>query len=169
MRHSVQIRKDYLSPTTKGSPLYVGDHYQISKGPEIDEPKSIKKILAPEVDIFSELPESVYQNEHANAFLNEMRKSLIKKDQGTFHGVVLPKLFLTEHTEETIVIEWIFNYFRLYFSFDKEEGDYFGEIVNIPERSFFRNFFKKMSFENFPDIAKAEINYAITLVGDGKK
>lgn len=169
MRHSVLIRKDYLSPTTKGSPLYVGDHYQITKGPEIDEPKSIKKILAPEVDIFSELPESVYQNEHANAFLNEMRKSLIKKDQGTFRGVVLPKLFLTEHTEETIVIEWIFNYFRLYFSFDKEEGDYFGEIVNDPERDFLRNEYKPMKFEKFPDIAKGEINYAVILARGGKK
>lgn len=122
---------------------------------------SIKKNLPPGFDIFSALPESVYKNERVGAFLDEMKKSLVKKDQREFRGVVLPNLFLSENTKETIVIEWIFKDFRLYFLFDAKEGDYYGEIVNDSEKGVFHNCFNKMNFEKFPDIAEAEINFAI--------
>lgn len=128
-----------------------------------DNYEKIERILSPEVDIFTEIDAEVYENENVKCFLNELRRCLQEWDKEELSKVVLPKLIVTEHTPESIVLEWIFSYFRLYFSFDLTEGDYYGEVMGNLESEVFRNEFRKMKREDYPLVAEAEIAYAIMM------
>ena len=128
-------------------------------------PSGIKRVLSPENDIFSALPQFVFDNEHAKMFLDEMKRTLMNTDRADLEGVTLSKLRVTEHTDMTLVLEWIFNYFRLYFSFDKKEGDFFGEVSSDPENRKFHNTFNKMEISDFSKVAEAEVMYAVMMAG----
>lgn len=168
MCKTLLINDRYIKAPTKNRLFFIGD-YHVSNQTDDADALSIDKILPPEIDIFSELPCFVFENEHASVFLREMKRSLLEKSQGKLRGIALPKLLVSDHTENSIVLEWIFNYFRLYFSFDPEDGDYYGEVVNNSESEEFRSFSKRMVFEKFPEIAEAEIDSAITLLEGGKR
>lgn len=126
---------------------------------------NIYKVLSPEIDIFSELPNYVYKNTHVKDFLNEMKLSLLEIDRSVLDNVTLSKLCLTEYSDMTIVIEWIFNYFRIYFSFDSNEGDYYGEVKSDVENGRFHNTFNRMDVSDYHVVAKEEINYAVKMAG----
>ena len=130
--------------------------------------ESIKKILSPEVDIFSELPTKVYNIEYVKLFLDDLRACILNHDPEDFRCITLPKLRVTELTDITIVIEWIFNYYRLYFTFDKNEGCFYGVVKNDIENNEFLNEFKKMDQENFSIVAETELEYAILMAKGGK-
>lgn len=139
---------------------------QVVNTPEVNRiPFGVKRVLSPEIDIFSALPSFVFDNKHAKMFLDEMKRALINIDKADLEGVSLTRLMVTEHTDMTLVIEWIFNYFRLYFSFDKEEGDFFGEVSNDPENGKFHNTFNKMLVSDYAKVAAAEVMYAIMMAG----
>lgn len=128
-------------------------------------PFGIKRVLSPELDIFSTLPQFVFDNEHAKMFLEEMKHTLLNINSADLEGVTLSKLIVTEHTDMTLVLEWIFNYFRLYFSFDKKEGDFFGEVSIDPENGKFYNAFNKMEISEYSRVAESEVMYAVMMAG----
>ena len=51
------------------------------------------------------------------------------------------------HHRATISIEWIFNYFRAYFSFESDDEDSYGMIENNKENQEFSNYFRKLKPE----------------------
>ena len=130
-------------------------------------PLNIKRVLPPELDIFSELPAYVYKNEDARIFLEELRKHLLSYKREELDGIYLSKLRVTESNDITLVIEWIFNYFRLYFSFDRDEGNYYGEVHTDNEKGSFHNAFNRMERDDYPKIAEAEMDYAVMMAGGG--
>lgn len=42
------------------------------------------------------------------------------------------------------MLDWIYNYFRVYFSFDTDEGNFYGIISSNPEAGSYSNDFKAM-------------------------
>lgn len=172
MSRSVIITKGYSTQgnTNSGRSFYVGGYsYLPNSDTRMNRvPEKIKRILSPEIDIFTSIPATIYENERAKSFLNEIRRCLLNWDQDELRGITLPKLRVTEFTEATIVIEWIFNYFRLYFSFDKKEGDFYGEVMSDTEKGKFHNEFRKMELEEFPCIAEAEVAYAVMMAEGGE-
>ena len=172
MSRSMTITKGYSSQIKTNScrSFYIEGYSHV---PNSDirtnrTPKGIIRVLPPETDIFTALPASVYRNDRAKAFLNEMRTCLLNWDKNELGGITLPKLRMTEFTDVTIVIEWIFNYFRLYFSFDQKEGDFYGEVMHDTENGKFYNEFQKMEIEEFPSIAEAEVAYAVMMAEGGE-
>lgn len=127
----------------------------------------LSKTLSFETDIFSSLPESVFSNEHAKIFLLEMKKVLLSIDAKRLQGITLPKLQLTSETDSTLVIEWIFNYFRFFYLFDKNEGDSYGLVMNNIESGEFLNQCNSFNKKSLSNIARDEIFHAITLA-EGK-
>lgn len=121
------------------------------------------KVVSPEIDIFSELPKSTFDNTHARKFLNELKRSLVNVEKADLAGITLSKLLVTENSEMTLVIEWIYNYFRVYFSFDKKEGDYYGEVANNPEEGKFINTFNKMDESDYSNVADEEVSFVIRM------
>ena len=172
MSRSVTITKGYSSQigTKSGRSFYIGgySHLPNSDTEANNPPENIKRVLSPEIDIFTALPAEIYDNDNAKSFLNEIRRCLLNWDQDELRGITLPKLRVTEFTEDTTVIEWIFNYFRLYFSFDKKEGDFYGEVMGDPENGRFHNEVRKMELEEYPRVAEAEVAYAVMMAEGGE-
>lgn len=166
---SISVKKGYYvgEQDKQNRSFYVGGYSSqvINTSGFNHVPFGIKRVLSPEIDIFSALPQFVFDNEHAKMFLDEMKRALINTDRADLEGVTLSKLRVTEHTDMTLVLEWIFNYFRLYFSFDKKEGDFFGEVSSDPENGKFHNAFNKMEISDYSKVAEAEVMYAVMMAG----
>lgn len=71
--------------------------------------------------------------------------------------------------EATISIEWIFNYFRAYFSFESDDEDSYGMIENNKENQEFSNYFRKLKPEEYELVAKSVLDYIIMMGGFGKR
>lgn len=166
---SITIQKGYYAgdKEKQNRSFYVGGYSSqtVNTSGSNQIPFGIKRVLSPEIDIFSALPQFVLENEHARLFLDEMKQALLKLDSAILEGVTLSKLRVTEYTEMTLVLEWIFNHFRIYFSFDKQEGDFFGEVSSDPEHGKFHNDFNKMEVSEYARVAEAEVKYAVMMAG----
>lgn len=121
----------------------------------------IMPTLSEDVDIFNQLPTFVYENKDAKEFLATLRNALLSVD---LSGITLSKLCVSEHTESGVVIDWIYNYFRIFFSFDKEDGNFYGVISSNPEEKSFSNDFRAMNSNQYEVIAQKTINYVIQMI-----
>lgn len=118
--------------------------------------------LSLDTDIFSGLPEFVFENKKVERFLNVLKNVIATSD---LEGVTLSKLHLSEYNEATISIEWIFNYFRAYFSFESNDEDSYGMIENNRENQEFSNYFRKLKPEEYELVAKSVLDYIIMMGG----
>lgn len=89
---------------------------------------NITESLNGDLDIFTDLPESVYKEKDVALFLDALRGVIAEENP---QNVTLSKLIVTEKTDSGCTLDWIYNYFRLYFSFDKNDGDYFGFMSTL--------------------------------------
>ena len=120
--------------------------------------------LPPELDVFSDLPDSVNENNHASKFLKELKECIINYDRSIIGNVSLSKLLETEHTDTVIVIEWIYNYFRVFFGFDKKEGDFFGRVYSDKENGVYSSNVFKMTEDEYRAVAQNNLDYIIEAI-----
>lgn len=119
---------------------------------------NITESLNGDIDIFTEIPETLYKEKDVALFLKSMREAIVEENP---QNVTLSKLIVTEETETGCTLDWIFNYFRLYFSFDKIDGDYFGLMSHDIEKKSYKNEFNFMEPQNFKSIAKSVLSYVL--------
>jgi hypothetical protein len=122
---------------------------------------NITSSLDSDLDVFTNLPDFVYDNKDASIFLQSLRKAIIKENP---KDITLAKMIVTEKTETGFTLEWIYNYFRIYFSFDSEDGNFFGCISHNGEDGYFKNEFKPMKVSEFDDVAEAILDYVIMMI-----
>lgn len=127
------------------------------------EDPRVKRVLPAALDVFSDLPGFVYDNDHAKAFLECLRKQIVDYNPIEIEGIVLSKLQVSEATEKLLIIEWIYNYFRFYYAFDKIDGDYRGVVMNDPDDDKFTNDVQKMKPEDFDAFAEADLTYVVMM------
>ena len=147
-----------VTPSYPLSTCHYGEPYT-----ESSEDNSILSInyaanLNADVDIFSELPARIYNHEHINDFLNAFKNAIAKAD---IENTTLSKLVISEETDTNITLDWIYNYFRIYFSFDKNQGDHFGFISYDPNNGAFRNFLNVMKPEDFKTVVKTLLKVVV--------
>ena len=130
---------------------------------ESDSAEGIERSIPSDLDIFSELPKSVYENSEVRDFLSSLRKNLIK-NMSIFDGVTLNKLRVSESTNSMVVLEWIYNYFRYYYGFYKDDGDFYGYVINNPVAGDFTNYSKKMSRSEFDNISEKSLIEVVQMV-----
>lgn len=135
----------------------------ITQVPAQYENLKVKRILSAALDVFSDLPSSVYNNDHAKKFLECLRDKIANYDSSEINGIVLSKLQVSEVSEKVLVIEWIYNYFRFYYAFNKLDGDYRGFVVNNPENDRFTNDVRKMNPEDFDSLAEEDLTYVVMM------
>lgn len=123
---------------------------------------SLQRKLSSDLDIFSELPKEVFLNTKAAFFLSALRNIILCTD---LEGVTLSKLHVSEMTEESLMIEWIFNYFRTYFSFEKNNQDSYGMIENNPETQEFSNRFRSLKINEYEEVARSIVDYIVMMGG----
>ena len=122
---------------------------------------NITESLNGDLDIFTDLPESVYKEKDVALFLDALRGVIAEENP---QNVTLSKLIVTEKTDSGCTLDWIYNYFRLYFSFDKNDGDYFGFMSHDTEKELYKNEFKAMKPQDFKNVAKAMLNYVLVMI-----
>lgn len=117
--------------------------------------------LPSDLDIFDELPSYVYDYDDAKTFLNILRNVLLAQN---LQDVTLSKLYVSEHSDSGVVLDWIYNYFRIYFSFDAKEGNFYGIISNNPEEGSFSNDFRIMDSRYYDILAKDIVDYVVKML-----
>ena len=122
---------------------------------------NITESLNGDLDIFTDLPESVYKEKDVALFLDALRGVIAEENP---QNVTLSKLIVTEKTDSGCTLDWIYNYFRLYFSFDKNDGDYFGFMSHDTEKELYKNEFKAMKPQDFKNVAKAMLDYVLVMI-----
>ena len=117
--------------------------------------------LDADVDVFTEIPDDIYKNKDASLFLEALRQVIAKESP---QNVTLSKLIVSEHTDTGCTLDWIYNYFRIYFSFDINEEDYFGFMSHNLVDGSYKNEFMPMKPSDFAVIAQAMLDYVIMMI-----
>ena len=144
------IRSDYRE---KNSMDFGKSNIEETSSGTINE--SYTRKLSIDTDIFSKLPKDVFKNQRVNQFLLTLKRVVADAD--------------LEFNESTISIEWIFNYFRAYFSFEKDDEDSYGMIENNTETQEFSNYFRRLKPEEYNVVARSVLDYIIMMGGFGQR
>lgn len=119
---------------------------------------SIGRDLPADIDIFSELPSEVFVLPEVGEMLSALKQVLSELPTD---GVTLSKLRISEYTAESLVLDWIFNYFRVYFSFDFNGDDSFGMIANNPVEDSFFTSCKRIKESQYSTVASEVIAFVL--------
>lgn len=117
--------------------------------------------LPTDIDIFKNLPNSIYKNNTVRNFLNSLRKVLLNT---YLENITFSKLVVSEVSNTGVVLDWIYNYFRIYFSFDTIEGNFYGYVSYNKERGYYENKFSSMFEKDFEEIAELSVEYVIKML-----
>lgn len=167
MSKKIYIEKNKYSTTQQRSPnKNIANYYFVNYNNDSptytgDDDISIITNLPSDVNIFSDLPDYVYQNTNALEFLNVLKKKL--KDFAS-ENITFSKLRVSEHSETNLVLDWIYNYFRVYYSFDSNDGNYYGIVVNNTEVGSFTNKFALMQSNKYEEIANYILDFVVKMI-----
>lgn len=118
-------------------------------------------VLGVNEDVFSELPDEVYSNHRVRYFINVLKKVISETD---LENVTLSRL-RANRDESGITIEWVFNYFRVYFSFENNGDDSYGMVENNKENGVFNNFFRILRVDEYEEVVRSVVDYIIMMGG----
>ena len=119
-----------------------------------------ESILCVELDIFERLPNDIIKSKpRVSRFLDEMRTYMVdnSKNLSDFHYNRL-SIELSSNSDE-LMIDWIYNYFRVFFSFDDNEGDMYGLIENNPQTKIFRSEFCPFNESNYDEVVAKSVKF----------
>lgn len=77
-------------------------------------------------------------------------------------GLTFTKFHLSSLDDGSFNMEWIENYFRVYFAFEKDENDTWGMVVNDTEHEDFLSTFHRLKKEEFASAARESIEFVIS-------
>lgn len=134
----------------------VNDNNKIEAMVKIEAPLPVEKRIFDDIDIPSIKIPRVQQ--FIQAFTNELRNTDTSE-------ITMSKMRLAE-TEDSNELEWIYSYFRVYFSFEANSDDTYGFVENNTESGSFRSSFDKMKEEEYSLIARKSIDFVKNLIKD---
>ena len=116
--------------------------------------------LSSDLDIFANLTNARIQSmPRVSKFLNELRLS-IANNSSNLKTIHFNKLSLEESSRPgELMIDWIYNYFRAFFSFDNKEGDMYGLIVNNTETKIFHSEFEPLKESDYNEVAAKSVRF----------
>ena len=80
-----------------------------------EEEIDILPAIPKEMDLFSEVPSEAFLNPHFKKFVQLFNKAITQRGN---KNRTFAKFVLTDITERIVEIEWIYNYFRVYYEFN---------------------------------------------------
>lgn len=116
--------------------------------------------LSSDLDIFENLKDVRIQSmPRVSKFLNELRLSIVDNTTN-LKSIHYNKLTLEEPSRPgELMIDWIYNYFRAFFSFDDKEGDMYGLIVNNTETKNFKSEFEPLNESEYNEVAAKSVKF----------
>ena len=79
--------------------------------------------------------------------------------------VSFSKFHLSELTDYTVEIEWVYNYFRVYFYFDMRGKDAFGSVERNPFNGKLTNSSRFFDQDEMKKVVESQIDYVIMMQG----
>ena len=116
--------------------------------------------LSSDLDIFVNLSDARIQSlPRVSKFLNELRLSIVN-NASNLKTIHFNKLSLEESSRPgELMIDWIYNYFRAFFSFDDKEGDMYGLIVNNTEKKIFQSEFEPLKESDYDEVTAKSVMF----------
>ena len=127
----------------------VNDNNKLEAMANIEAPLPVEKRIFDDIDVHSIKMPRVH--EFIQAFTDQLRNTDTSE-------VTMNKMRLVE-TEDGNELEWIYSYFRIYFSFEAAGDDTCGFVENNTESGSFRSSFDKMKQEEYSLIARKSIDF----------
>lgn len=116
--------------------------------------------LSSDLDIFENLPDDVLRTKpRVTKFLGELRLSILN-NASNLSDIHFNKLTIEDVSRPSeLMIDWIYNYFRVFFSFDDVEGDMYGLIVNNTETRQFISEFQVLKESEYNEVAAKSVGF----------
>ena len=133
--------------------------YSTSTG---DEDLDLSPVLPDELNLFTDIPVEAWKNEHFRLFVNYFNKAILERNT---EDISFSKFHLTELTENTVEIEWVYNYFRVYFYFDSRGRAAFGSVERNPESGRLINSSRFFDTSEMKNVIDSQIDYVIMMQG----
>ena len=163
MKKQIAIKQGYY---IDGQPKLAGKHFDYQYIEDDDSQMTNNGTsdiafypnLPTDIDIFSELPKQILEVTEINAFFKILKRSIWSAG---LQNVTLAKLRVSEFTEKAIMVDWIFNYFRVYFDFEMQGDSSYGMIENNPIRRSLSTCSYALSRDKYPEIADTVVKFVI--------
>lgn len=136
----------------------VNDSNRIEAMVKFEAPLPVEKRIFDDIDVSSIKISKV--KEFIQAFTNLLQNS-------DTNEVTLNKMIF-EESEEGYEFEWIYNYFRVYFSFEVNGDDTYGFVEYNTESGSFRSSFNKMTVQEYDSIVEKALNFVINHISNNE-
>ncbi len=126
---------------------------------------SLDALSAPlpfDLDIFDIITdERVRSRPRVFNFLTKLKQA-IQKREDELKNIHFNKLSLEESEKpDELMIDWLYNYFRVFFSFDDNQGDMYGLILNNTLKMEFSSEFKPLIEAEYDSIAEKTVQFVL--------
>lgn len=115
-----------------------------------------------DLDIFDVVTDERFKNKpRAANFMSKLKKA-IQLRANSLDNIHFNKLSLEDSNKPSeLMVDWIYNYFRAFFSFDDEQGDMYGLILNNSLKSEFSSEFKPLNETEYDSIAAKTLDFVV--------
>ena len=116
--------------------------------------------LCVELDIFDRLPSDIIRSKpRVSRFLDKMRTYIVD-NSNYLSELHYNKLSIEQSPNSNeLMVDWIYNYFRVFFSFDDNEGDMYGLIENNPQTKIFRSEFLPFNESIYDEVVAKSVKF----------
>lgn len=116
--------------------------------------------LCVELDIFERLPSDIIRSKpRVSRFLDKMRTYMVDNAK-YLSDLHYNRLSIEQSSNSSeLMVDWIYNYFRVFFSFDDNEGDMYGLIENNPQTKMFRSEFLPFNESNYDEVVAKSVKF----------
>lgn len=134
----------------------VNDNNKLEAMANIEAPLPVEKLIFDDIDVHSiKIPRVL---RFIQAFTNQLRNTETSE-------VTMSRMRLAE-SEDGYDLEWIYSYFRVYFSFEANGDDTYGFVENNTESGSFQSVFYKMKEEEYDLIVEKVLKFVINHIND---
>lgn len=134
----------------------VNDNNKLEAMANIEAPLPVEKRIFDDIDVHSiKIPRVL---RFIQAFTNQLRNTETSE-------VTMSRMRLAE-SEDGYDLEWIYSYFRVYFSFEANGDDTYGFVENNTESGSFQSVFYKMKEEEYDLIVEKVLKFVINHIND---
>lgn len=142
---------------------YIISHvYSVNDNNKLEAMVNIKAPLPVEKRIFDSIDVSSIKNPRVLRFIQAFTEQLRNTETS---AVTMSKMRLAE-SEDGYDLEWIYSYFRIYFSFESNGDDTYGFVENNTDSGSFQSIFYKMKEEEYDLIVEKVLKFVINHIKD---
>lgn len=138
------------------------DSHEFTDTGDVSSLDALTTPLPFDLDIFDIVKdERVSSKPRATIFLSRLRK-VIQDRKNSFENIHFNRLSIEESEKpEELMVDWLYNYFRVFYSFDDKQGDMYGLILNNTVSLEFSSEFKPLKVSEYDKVAEKTVDFVV--------